>query len=344
MEVNTVFIVLAGLVSLSEAMTTAAATYGCGKTAYTHAAANNGVLFAIDQTCYELIKTHHPWQRSEDDCVSRGGHLAHIENAQQQDRIFQVVTAYHGDNVWIGLNDKTTEETFEWSSGDAVTYTNWVADRLNPDFHYNEDCVAMSFKDQGKWEDVFCTLAHSYAYVCEYDAVAGVSMDHTTLLPAAALMSDGDSSLCPSHLATSTRHLLAQYEQSCYELLLSTSSWTRAETTCTHAGGKVLLIDNANEQNYIEGFLKRHHQTDSVWLDISDRNIEGTFETSAGTAPVYTNWKPNYFSANLHSREDCVAMFPTVNGTWDDISCTSSHHVVCEYGLATVMPGVIVLG
>jgi len=49
--------------------------------------------------------------------VKRGGHLATIDSASKQDAIYKVVQAYQGSNVWIGLHDRTTEETFEWTSG-----------------------------------------------------------------------------------------------------------------------------------------------------------------------------------------------------------------------------------
>jgi len=50
--------------------------------------------------------------------LTRGGHLAHIDNADQQKTIYEVVRQYHNDHVWIGLNDRATEEQFVWSSGE----------------------------------------------------------------------------------------------------------------------------------------------------------------------------------------------------------------------------------
>lgn len=33
---------------------------------------------------------------------------------------------YATTNVWIGMNDITTESTFLWTDGSTVSYTNWV--------------------------------------------------------------------------------------------------------------------------------------------------------------------------------------------------------------------------
>ena len=67
----------------------------------------------------------------------------------------------HDSGVWIGLNDVSTEGTFTWSDGSAVTFTNWspgqpsAAQKL-------EDCVKMS---SSKWQDAWCgTQLYS---VCE---------------------------------------------------------------------------------------------------------------------------------------------------------------------------------
>ena len=48
---------------------------------------------------------------------TRGGHLVHIDNAEQQQKIYDIVRQYEHDHVWIGLNDRASEEHFVWSSG-----------------------------------------------------------------------------------------------------------------------------------------------------------------------------------------------------------------------------------
>ena len=52
--------------------------------------------------------------------LTRGGHLAHIENAEQQQKIYDVARQYHRDHAWIGLNDRASEEHFVWSSGKSL--------------------------------------------------------------------------------------------------------------------------------------------------------------------------------------------------------------------------------
>ena len=96
--------------------------YGCGNSYYQHAASFHGNLFTIDSTCYELVHTRTSWTGAESDCATRGGHLVHIENADQQQTIYNVVRQYHRDHVWIGLNDRASEEHFVWSSGNIHVF------------------------------------------------------------------------------------------------------------------------------------------------------------------------------------------------------------------------------
>ncbi|KAH3821447.1 macrophage mannose receptor 1-like [Dreissena polymorpha] len=147
--------------------------YGCEETLFLHAASHDSKLFTISQTCYELVREAVSWTDAENDCKSRGGHLVHIENDEQQNKIYEVVKQYHDDHVWIGLNDREHEETFVWSSGNSVNYTHWYPGRKT-NLPLNEDCVAMWMDHGGQWEDVHCSpnlLYNAHAYVCEFDAI-----------------------------------------------------------------------------------------------------------------------------------------------------------------------------
>eukprot|EP01084_Bolivina_argentea_P200679 343134_1 len=72
-------------------------------------------------TLYETTKT---WSEAEQDCQSNGGHLATITNFDDLAAILDA-NGWDMDNTqyWIGLNDLTTEGTWEWSSGRPCDYT-----------------------------------------------------------------------------------------------------------------------------------------------------------------------------------------------------------------------------
>ena len=79
-----------------------------------------------------------------------GGHLVTINDAAEQawlESVFGTDTLY-----WIGMNDVNTEGSWEWVSGQPVTYTNWAAGEPN-NYLGAEDYAVMNW-DSGKWNDV----------------------------------------------------------------------------------------------------------------------------------------------------------------------------------------------
>ncbi|XP_052760939.1 C-type mannose receptor 2-like [Mya arenaria] len=331
-------------------------TYGCSQKYYQFAANENGVLFTIDDTCYELVPTQHTWSFAEGDCRQRGGHLVTIDTAAKQNVIYEVVKNYQGSNVWIGLHDKLTEDVFQWVSGDQVSFTNWYPGHRNPFSHTVDDCVSLWLGGHaGQWEDERCT--HYYAYICEFDAVTGSAIGTTgATLPPQNLI-EGDIHLCPLKLQTLSvqyQTTVAQHGNSCYELLHNRVTWAHAENLCHQAGGHLADIGDAAEQQYIQTFMMQNSADHAVWIGLNDHNTEGAFQWTSGKPVIFTNWIPGHNDNFVgHNLEDCVAFVPYKNGTWDDISCGSqsvfgdggeTHPGFCEYELIHPVSGVQIVG
>jgi len=87
------------------------------------------------------------------DAIAQGGFVASIPSVEINTFLVNGATAknYTGAMI-IGFNDLTTEGTFEWQNGDAVTYTNWATNEPN-DFGTGEDYTTMS-AITGTWNDV----------------------------------------------------------------------------------------------------------------------------------------------------------------------------------------------
>ena len=73
------------------------------------------------------------WNEAEGEANALGGHLATVEDAEQNDWIFSTFATYGGvqRELAIGLYDATASGTFGWSSGDPVAYTNWAPGEPN---------------------------------------------------------------------------------------------------------------------------------------------------------------------------------------------------------------------
>nr|XP_002120905.3 macrophage mannose receptor 1 isoform X2 [Ciona intestinalis] len=111
------------------------------------------------------------WTDARDDCMSLGGNLLSIVNAQQQafitSRLFNVSVGA----MWVGLNDMFGEGRFLWRDGTPYWYSNWKHGEPNsPGYRNNgaqEDCVRIVTDEYsvGKWEDAVCSEKSSY--ICE---------------------------------------------------------------------------------------------------------------------------------------------------------------------------------
>ncbi|XP_060593977.1 brevican core protein-like isoform X2 [Ruditapes philippinarum] len=311
-------------------------------------------LAQFGQNCYEIVDSDVSWSHAESICKGDGGHLIHIANQQEQDFIFDFLVKHHTHTVWLGLHDRNIEESFEWTSGNAVTYENWKPGRKDYRYHNSEDCVFMT-PTTGEWDDIQCGGDNGlseliqgirHAFICQYATVTPLNPLNPTI--------DGNINLCPHRLQLQAQRdngTLAQHDQSCYELVSNEKvSWQHAEQICSSRGGHLVFITSSQEQNFIQSFMKSHFPDHAVWIGLTDRHTEGRFHWESGQYTHYTNWVPghiaNYASS---SQEDCVVLIPYKNGQWDDIPCGYTHHslfggtsssgethpLLCEYSIST---------
>jgi Lectin C-type domain/PEP-CTERM motif len=86
---------------------------------------------------------------AEANSVALGGHLVTINDAAEQAWLLANFGA--SELLWIGFTDQAAEGIFVWTSGEAVTYTNWSGGEPN-DF-FGEDHTVMNWSGGGAWND-----------------------------------------------------------------------------------------------------------------------------------------------------------------------------------------------
>jgi hypothetical protein len=86
------------------------------------------------------------WSLARDEAISRGGYLATVTSAAENDFVFSLVSDnedfwfQHGGGMygpWIGASQ--TEQGWEWVTGEPWDYTSWHDG--SPDTNPSHDCV-----------------------------------------------------------------------------------------------------------------------------------------------------------------------------------------------------------
>ena len=100
------------------------------------------------------------WTASEAEANTLGGHLATINDAAENDWVYDTFSDSGQRNLWIGWNDAAVDGTFVWSSGESASYTNWSPFEPSNGVGGTEDytqIVGTDFSnlDARKWNDIF---------------------------------------------------------------------------------------------------------------------------------------------------------------------------------------------
>ncbi|XP_072925303.1 uncharacterized protein [Hemitrygon akajei] len=114
------------------------------------------------------------------------------------------------------------------------------------------------------------------------------------------------------------------FRESCYQFSSSAQSWTEAQRHCASVDAHLVVINNAEEQDFLRRTLQNR-----CWIGLSDAESEGDWMWVDGTdySSSLTNWdegEPN----NEGDTEDCVEIF--VNGEWNDLPCYIFRYWICE--------------
>jgi Lectin C-type domain/PEP-CTERM motif len=111
----------------------------------------------VNNHSYILILEQLAWTDSEATAVSLGGHLATVRNSAEDQWIHDTFSNYGfvERNLWIGLNDSDQNNTWEWVSGEPVTYLPlpWAVGEPN-NIEGNEHYVHILKPPQTGWNDL----------------------------------------------------------------------------------------------------------------------------------------------------------------------------------------------
>ncbi|WP_422104225.1 HYR domain-containing protein [Winogradskyella sp.] len=189
--------------------------------------------------------------------------------------------------VFIGINDISTEGTYEWQSGQPVSYTNWNSGEPN-NFGGGEDYGEM--RSDGLWNDRRANFtAHVVIEYNDYTAVP------TSVSGFSLLGTFGDSTYFISNQNT---HI--------------GNAYANAGTN----GHKLVTINSQAENDAIQTWAANLSGADKLIIGLNDPNFTNVdYQWQSGQPVTYTNWgtgQPNDFGGNY-------AVMQTSSGKWDDV-------------------------
>ncbi|CAB4007499.1 Hypothetical predicted protein, partial [Paramuricea clavata] len=116
---------------------------------------------------------------------------------------------------------------------------------------------------------------------------------------------------------------------SCFYFSTNKAIWSQARASCRKLGGDLAVLSNHKENNAVWNIVKQK-QLGNPFIGLV-RNQDKKFYTVQGVKPSYINWysgEPN----NPHL-EQCGQLLIHHNGQWNDVSCNSKYHFICQIQL-----------
>ncbi|MEM6965618.1 MAG: lectin-like protein, partial [Bacteroidota bacterium] len=253
-------------------------------------------LGASNGSKYFLSNSTYSWPTAKAEAAANGGYLVSINNQAENNFIKNNIN----QKVWIGLTDENTEGTFEWLSGEPVTYTNWNSNEPN-NFGSGEDATEMF--TNGRWNDNDFSTTRKFVLEIPCSNTPPSCADVPTSLSGFSYVGEFNDS----------KYFLSNN---------SNFNFFEANNVAIANGGHLVTIADAAENNYVQNALPNGA---SCWLGISDVATEGTWEWLTGEPTNYLNWdgtEPNEGTNANHAR------LKSSNGRWTDRNGSNNHYYV----------------
>ncbi|XP_076014518.1 uncharacterized protein LOC143007034 [Genypterus blacodes] len=272
-----------------------------------------------DDKCYLFSSDIKSWMEANAFCLSQQSNLMSIQDIHERGWLRTQI----GEEVfWIGLNDRITEDVWEWTDGtpfiELISY--WLQGQ--PDNYNNEDCGQVLGTHFGQWNDENCDVKRKY--ICKYI--------NTNPTPHCDLASGW-----------------MEYGSNCYKLKADTrKSWGAARSDCVMQGGDLVSVTSAAEEQYVTGTMDPSRI--DLWIGLSTLKCnkiscqveEGNtvFTWSDASSVNYTNWAEDE-PAIGEQAGTCSAIIKDAGADfakWRAHVCRFERPYMCERPLNTLCP------
>ena len=251
---------------------------------------------------YELYDYASSWMDAKAFCEARGGHLAAITSAEENEVIYRLTQNGSKDRYNIGGTDEITEGEWLWVTGEEFLYNNFQSgENANPNSRDVEDYMCMD-PSTGGWADI-----NNYAYdpalngfICEYDNL--LTCDNVTLIG-----------------------------NKVYELYERAYPTTVCEDIAESRGGFLLSLTSEEEQIALVKWIQENSDIQNILLGANDSTTEGKWQWLSNEEWNYAPWadgEPN----DTNGIEDNAILMLSL-GQWNDVAGINAYPFVIEYDL-----------
>ena len=291
-----------------------------------------------------LLISPSTWTVAEAFAKKKGGHLAAVRNADENDWLlntFAPLTGAADSGLWIGLTNPTKdrkggshEANFVWVDGEPVDYTYWYpGEPSNTDGieYYTAIRNPIDAPPIGSWNDL------------PNDGGGGIGnmFGVVEIIPRIKVIPPKIHVLAGPITNPANGHLY---------YLLSPSSWTEAEAFAKKKlRGDLATINDADENQWVyDTFFPMTPvgpADPQLWIGLNDATVEGDMVWASGESDDFTFWypgEPNNTPNADPTGEDHVAMRSPIDApplsSWNDLPNDGGGAKGFVYGVVEVVP------
>lgn len=212
------------------------------------------------------------WNQASEQADQLGGYLASINNAEENSFLVDQIsgispskTAYGYDGykiTWIGL--EKPENSWQWSNGEPLTYTNWNGAIPSGD-----------------------------------GAIAEISLTKLTTPPATGAREAGDWNDAPdneqylNYIAGGIAEIpFIRRDDSAY-VIVEGNTWAEAQANALALGGNLTTINNEAENEWITQLISQRDTSTAYWIGLNDQDEDETYTWINGETSSYRAWDAN---------------------------------------------------
>uniref|UniRef100_A0A3P9IWG7 Mannose receptor, C type 1b n=1 Tax=Oryzias latipes TaxID=8090 RepID=A0A3P9IWG7_ORYLA len=251
--------------------------------------------------CYQLYRSQKTWSDAQIACRKEEGDLVSIHNVEEQSFIFSELGYVPTDELWIGLNDRTTEGLFDWSDQSAVRFTSWEFGK--PGVEENqEDCVLIRGQ-KGNWADSVCEEKHGFICMKKSEA-------------------SGSEILQEEGCQTGWK----RFGSYCYLVGSETKTFDEARMICDHSQSYLADVSTSVDNAFLTSLVGLRPEK-HFWLGLSNQREINVFVWTNTKRVRFTHWNAEMPG----DRQGCVAMATGHHaGLWDVLPCANKEKYICK--------------